>query len=394
MKRTYIYLDAAAATPLDRRVLAVMRPYLTREFGNPSSLYRSGVIARRAVETARTVIASILAAHADEIIFTSGGTESNNLAIQGVVRAAGRGHLITTAIEHASVLRPCRALERQGLTLTYLPVGNDGLVDPAELKKTLRPETILVSIGYVNNEIGAIQPIREIARVIRNFKKLQATNYKLKADTYPYFHIDGCQAPRFLDCRVSTLGVDLMTINSGKIYGPKGAGCLYVRRGIKLTPLLEGGGQEQGLRSGTENVPGLVGFAKALERCVELREKESTRLSNLRDYFIFRLLKLDRVTLNGSPDTRLPNNVNVSFAGTDSEFVVLNLDAAGVACSSGSACSTQTKDSSYVMAALGGSEDQARGAVRFTLGRETTKRDLDYVLKILPDILSRARNSL
>lgn len=390
MRRTYIYLDSAAATPLDERVLAAMRQYLTREFGNPSSLHRSGVVARRAVETARAGVASALGAERDEIIFTGSGTEANNLAILDVARESRSGHVITSVIEHVSVLEPCRALERQGLTLTYLPVRHDGLVDPAVLARTLRPDTILVSIGYANNEIGVIQPIREIARVIRNFKKLQTKSHKLKADDYPYFHTDACQAPRFLDCRAPTLGVDLLTLNSGKIYGPKGTGCLYVRRGLNLRPILYGGGQEHGLRSGTENVAGIVGFVKALELCVKLRAKESTRLSKLRDHFIFRLLKLNGVTLNGSPTARLPNNVNVSFAGADSEYVVLSLDAADVAASSGSACSTRTKDTSYVIKALGGNEERARSAVRFTLGRDTTKRVLDYVLKILPEILSRA----
>ncbi len=363
-----IYLDTAAG------------------FGNPSSIHSSGVKARRAVETARAAIASILGAQADEIIFTSSGTEANNLAILGMARhrvsqghSVSGVHIITSAIEHASVLEPCRALERQGLTLTYLSVKPDGLVDPAVLAKALRPDTILVSIAYANNEIGVIQPIRELTKVIRNFKRSS------------YFHTDGCQIPRFLNLDVRKLGVDLMTLNSDKIYGPKGVGMLYCRRGLTLTPLVYGGGQEQGRRSGTENVAGIVGFAKALERCVKLREKESARLSKLRDYFIRRLLKLKGTTLNGSLVARLPNNVNVSFTGTDSEFVVLNLDAAGVACSSGSACSTQTKDASYVIEALGQTPDQARGAVRFTLGRDTAKRDLEYVLKILPDILQRAR---
>src|SRR3989344_5805487 len=390
-----VYLDAAAATPVDGRVLAVMRPYLARDFGNPSSIHDSGVKAKRAVETARGGIASILGAQADEIIFTSGGTEANNLAILGPARILGKGHIITTVIEHASVLEPCRLLEREGWIITYLPVRNDGLVDPTELKRALRPETILVSIAYANNEIGVIQPLRELAKVIRHFKNVQHRVSHKVCDTRrltpPFFHTDPCQAPRFLDCRVTTLGVDMMTLNSGKIYGPKGVGCLYARRGIKLAPLLGGGGQEQGRRSGTENVVGIVGFSAALELCVKLLEKESTQFSKLRDYFIDRLLKLPGVTLNGSRESRLPNNVNVSFAGADSEYLVLNLDAAGVACSSGSACSAQTKDSSYVIKALGGSEAQARGAVRFTLGRETAKADLDYVLRILPDILKRSR---
>ncbi len=366
MKR--IYLDTAAG------------------FDNPSSLHAEGVAAAKALDSARALVAAILGTRAEEIIFTSGGTEANNLALFGLVKNKP-GHIVTSVIEHASILESCRELERNGFAVTYLPVTPAGLINLAELKKALRPDTILVSIAYANNEIGVIQPLREIAKLIRNFKKLQAN--KLKAS--PFFHTDACQTPRFLDCRVATLGVDLMTLNSDKIYGPKGIGCLYVKQGIKLSPLLLGGGQERGWRSGTENVPGIVGFAKALELCTKLRIKESIRLAKLRDYFIEKLLTLPGVVLNGSAESRLPNNINISFTNTDSEFVVLNLDAAGVACSSGSACSTHIKDSSYVVRALGGDPERAGSAVRFTLGRDTTKRDLDYVLKVLSGILSRSR---
>lgn len=387
-----IYLDTAAATPLDGGVRQAMVKYFSTDFGNPSSLHRPGVTAKLAVEEAREKAAMSLAAHPDEIIFTGGGTEANNLAILGLTGQAQRGHIITSVIEHASVLEPCRALEREGWLVTYLPVEPDGLINPKFLVKALRPDTVLVSVAYANNEIGVIQPIREIAKVIRHFKKLQAD--KLQVNSYPFFHTDACQTPRFLDLDVRRLGVDLMTINSGKIYGPKGVGCLYVRRGLRLAPLQVGGGQERGLRSGTENVAGIVGFAAALELCGKLREKESVKLTKLRDYFIDRLLKFGDVTLNGSLIARLPNNVNVSFVGADSEYLVLNLDALGVAASSGSACSVHTEDSSYVIKALGDSKEQARGAVRFTLGRDTTKEDLNYVLKILPGILERARVGL
>ena len=352
---------------------------------NPSSLHASGVRAARALNDARKTVARILDAHDDEIIFTSGGTEANNLAIFGLTKGSKKSHIITSVIEHASILEPSRQLEREGWSVTYLPVKSDGLIDLKELAQALRPDTVQVSIGYANNEIGVIQPIREISKIIRQFKK--AKSYKLEAN--PYFHTDACQAPRFLDCRVSTLGVDLMTLNSGKIYGPEGVGCLYVRRGVNLSPLIYGGGQERGIRNGTENVKGIVGFADALALCAKLREKESARLTKLRDYFIDRLLKLPGVVLNGSRKSRLPNNVNVSFVGADSESVVLNLDAQGVYVSSGSACSTHTKDFSYVVQALGYQPEAARSAVRFTLDRATTKRDLDYVLKILPDILKR-----
>ena len=367
--------------------------------GNPSSLHHGGAMVKKLVENSRILIASLISGQPDEIIFTSGGTEANNLAIFGVMghrMSAGHSmsgsHIITTKIEHASILEPCRELARRGCPVTYLPINRDGLVSPVALAEALRPETVLVSIGYANNEIGVIQPIRELAKVIRHFRKMRHRMSNILLDIgclTPYFHTDACQAPRFLDCRVSTLGVDLMTLNSGKIYGPEGVGCLYVRRGVNLSPLIYGGGQERGIRNGTENVKGIVGFADALALCVKLREKESARLTKLRDYFIDRLLKLPGVVLNGSRKSRLPNNVNVSFIGADSESVVLNLDAQGVYVSSGSACSTHTKDSSYVVQALGYQPEAARSAVRFTLDRATTKRDLDYVLKILPAILKR-----
>lgn len=349
---------------------------------NPSSIHVAGVRAGRALGEARQTVAQILDAHDNEIIFTSGGTEANNLAIFGLTKSLKTGHIITTKIEHASILEPCRQLEREGFSVTYLPVKSDGLIDLKELAQVLRPDTVLVSIGYANNEIGVIQPIREISRV-KNFKKLQAI-----------FHSDACQAPSFLNLNVNQLGIDMLTLNSSKIYGPKGVGCLYVRRGINLQPILYGGGQERGQRSGTENVSAIVGFAKALEQCAKRREKESARLIKLRDYFIECLLMLggnssqQAVILNGSRTSRLPNNVNVSFVGADSEFVVLNLDARGVLAASGSACSAHEKLASHVIMALG---IQAGNAVRFTLGRDTKKSDLDYVLKILPDILKRAR---
>ena len=376
-KRRIINLDAAAGD------------------NNPSSLHAAGVAAAHSLEEARETVSRALDARPAEIIFTSGGTEANNLAIFGVAHAVrhrvfkehsvSRAHIITTVIEHASVLEPCRQLEREGCAVTYLPVNHDGMIDPEELAVALRPDTILVSIGYANNEIGVIQSLRVIAKIIRLFKK--AISYKLEAS--PYFHTDACQALRFLDCRVSTLGVDLMTLNSGKIYGSSGVGCLYVRRGVKLQPILYGGGQERGWRSGTENVIAIAGFAQALEKSVKLRAKESIRLTKLRDYFIEKLLTISNTTLNGSATLRLPNNVNVSFANTDSEAIVLGLDAHGIAAASGSACSTLEKTASYVISAIGGAPESA---VRLTFSRETTKRDLDYVLKILPGILARAQS--
>ncbi len=353
---------------------------------NPSSIHSAGVRTAQTLSEARQTVARVLNAHSDEIIFTSGGTEANNLAIFGLARHRVSNkmcdtrcltfHIITTKIEHASILESCRQLEHEGFSVTYLLVKSDGLIDLKELAQALRPETILVSIGYANNEIGVIQPLREIAKIIRR---------------RCVFHTDACQAPPFLDLNAARLGVDLMTINSSKVGGPKGSGCLYARRGINLQPILYGGGQERGRRSGTENVSAAANFAQALEKCTRSREKESARLAKLRDYFIKKLLALPGTTLNGSATNRLPNNVNVSFAEADSEFMVLNLDARGVLAASGSACSAQEKPASHVITALGHDATYAQTAVRFTLSRETKKADLDYVLKILPEILKRAR---
>ncbi len=357
---------------------------------NPSSIHSSGVAAAAKLAEARESVASDLGAHADEIIFTSGGTEANNLAILGVAKAiksSKKNHIITLATEHASVLEPCRALERWGFDVTYLDVKPDGLIDLTEFKKALRPETVLVSVSYVNNEIGVLQPIREISKIIRRHVEHSVSD---RGDAECLLHTDACQAPQFLNLNVAQLGIDLMTLNGSKLDAAKGVGCLYVKRGVVLEPIIYGGGQERGLRSGTENVPAITIFAKSLSVATKKSEKESARLTKLRDYFIKKLLKFDGVTLNGSATARIANNVNVSFKNADSEYIVLSLDAKGVLASSGSACSTQTKDSSYVIQALGGGANRASSAVRFSLTPKTSKHDLDYVLKILPEILTRA----
>src|SRR3989339_1480314 len=384
-KTKRIYMDHAAAAPMDKRVRKAMEPYWTENFGNPNALYKEGLIARSAIENAREDIAKILGARAKEIIFTNGGTESDNLAIFGVVKNFKSGHIITTKFEHHAVLNSCKRLEKEGFEVTYLDVGKEGVVNPKEVDKTLRPETILVSIMYANNEIGTVQPIREIAKAIRDFKK--------KNDAvFPYFHTDACQAPSYLDINVERLGVDLMTINGSKIYGPKGIGLLYAKNGIKLEPLLYGGEQERKLRPGTENVPAIVGLAEALKIADKDREKESARLVKLRDYFINRLLgEIPKTVLNGHPTQRLPNNVNVSILDAEGESIVLYLDEAGVACSTGSACTSESLEPSHVILAIGKPRAYAHGAMRFSLGRSTTKKDIDYVMKVLPGIIKKLR---
>lgn len=382
-----IYLDTAAATPLDARVARAMRPFMQKHFGNPSSIHAEGETARKALVASRESVAHCLAAHADEIIFTSGGTESNNLALSGVVQAAPMRpcHIIVSSIEHSSVLAAAKALERSGVTVTLLPVDQEGRVSPAELSKSLRPETVLVSIGYVNNELGTIQSLPDLAKVIRHWRKE-------RGEVYPYFHTDACQATRFLELNAARLGVDLLTLNAAKVYGPKGVGALYVRRGVQFLPMIYGGGQETARRAGTENVPSLVGLAAAVAMCARGRDKENKKITVLRDYFITKLLALPGASLNGPADSnRIAHNINISFAGTEAEQLVIELDAKGVACSAGSACSIRSHDESYVLAALGKTPAEAASAVRFTLGRDTTKAQLNYVLKVLPPILVKLR---
>jgi cysteine desulfurase len=411
MKR--IYLDHAATTYLDPRVKAAMEPYWEIYFGNASTIYKEGMEARNALLAARKKIASLIGANPDEIIFTNGGTESDNLAIFGVARLFrpnclfpsrlnpragsdadsenkqfgrfGRFHIITSKIEHHAVLNPCKVLEKEGFKVTYLNVNKDGIVDLKELEKSLNKDTILVSIMYANNEIGTIQPIKEIAKIIRDFKK--------KHGAGPLFHTDAIQAAGYLDLNVGRLGVDLMSVNASKIYGPKGIGFLYIKRGVKLLPIIYGGGQERGLRSGTENVPGIIGLNKAFEIAQNTREKESRRLIALRDYLIKGILKkIPDSSLNGCLMPRLPNNVNVTIDGVEGESLVLYLDATGISCSTGSACTSFDLEPSHVITALGKSKEAGHCSVRFTLGRKTKKADIDYLLKVLPDIVKKLRN--
>jgi len=384
-KTKRIYMDHAAAAPMDKRVKKAMEPYWTENFGNPNAIYKEGLIARSAVETARKDIAKILGARVKEIIFTNGGTESDNLAIFGIAKNFKSGHIITTKFEHHAVLNSCKRLEKEGFEVTYLDVGKEGVINPKDVAKVLKPETILVSIMYANNEIGTVQPIREIAKAIRDFKKKNGA-------VFPLFHTDACQAPSYLDINVERLGVDLMTINGSKIYGPKGIGLLYAKNGIKLEPLLYGGEQERKLRPGTENVPAIVGLAEALKIADKDREKESARLVKLRDYFINRLLgEIPKTVLNGHPAQRLPNNINVSILDAEGESIVLYLDEAGVSCSTGSACTSESLEPSHVILAIGKPHAYAHGAMRFSLGRSTTKKNIDYVMKVLPDIIKKLR---
>lgn len=403
MKR--IYLDHAAATYVEPKVKAAMEPYYTKNFGNASALYEEGRVAKKAIKESREKIASILGARPEEIIFTGSGTEGDNLAVLGVCRAyrqAGRAyknqgkHIITTKIEHPAVLEAVKTLEKEGFKSTILNVNKEGIVDLKQLKSALTKDTILVSVMYANNEIGAIQPIAEIAKIIRDFRKKHQQTSKLSNQItryqLPFFHTDAVQAANYLDLNVSKLGVDLLTLNGSKIYGPKGIGALYVRKGVKLESLVYGGGQEFNIRSGTENIAGIVGLAKALELVQSDKIKESKRLLKLRDKLIKGIAaKIPDVEINGSMIERLPNNANFSIFGVEGESVVLYLDAKGISCSTGSACHSSSLEPSHVIMAIQRPDEYAHGSIRFSLGRKNSASDVNYVLKVLPGIVKTLR---
>lgn len=368
--------------------------------GNPSSIHTEGLLTEKAVEEARANIAEVLQAHPDEIIFTGSGTESDNLAILGLAEATTKKHIITTAIEHKAVLEPCRRLQKKGFKVTYLKVDKEGQVDLKELKESLTKDTFLVSVMMANNEIGSIEPIKEIAKIVRHWRKVNNIHPVAGGASLPYIHTDACQAPRFLDINVAKLGVDLLSFNGSKIYGPKGIGALYVRRGVMIAPIMYGGGQEKGLRSGTLNVEGIIGLAEALTVCAKKREKESKSLEKIQKKLMTELKKISGVTINGPENLievelqsgivrsrTIPNIVNFSVAGFEGEQLVLELDAKGFAVSSGSACSHNSGEGSYAIRAIGGSEEQATGAVRISLPRGVSLSDVTYFIKSLKEII-------
>jgi cysteine desulfurase len=363
-----IYLDSAATTKIDKSVLEAMEPYFTKNFGNASSIHGQGRIALMAIEESREVIAKKLGAKPEEIYFTSGGTESNNWAIKGFAFAnknKGR-HIITSAIEHDCVLNSCKWLEKQGFRVTYLPVDKYGLVYPEDLEKAIQKDTILVSVMHANNEVGTIEPIEELAKICH--------------DNNIYFHTDACQSFTKVPLDVEKQKLDLVTINAHKIYGPKGVGALYIRKGIKIEPWLHGGGHEKGFRSGTENVPGIVGFAKATEVTTAL---DIEQMENLRAILIKGSLEIPNSFLNGHPKLRLCNNANISFRFIEGESLVLRLDAKGIEASTGSACSSHSLEPSHVLLAMGLSPIDAHSSLRLTLGRNTTRDEIDYTLEVL-----------
>jgi len=376
-----IYLDHASTTPVDRRVVRKMTPYFADAYGNPSGLYGHSREAKKAIDQSRKTIASFLGSKTEEIIFTSGGTESDNLAILGVARAIGRGHIITSKIEHSAVLNSCRQLEKEGFTVTYLDVDKEGTVKLDQLEKSLKKDTILVSIMYANNEIGTIEPIEKISRIIKSFRSKNKT-------ATPYFHTDACQATLYLDMNIKSLGVDLLTFNGSKIYALKGVGVLYIKEGVKIAPILFGGEQEGGLRPGTENVPYIVAVAEALN--IIKKHNFSIELK-MRDFLINNLLKIEHSHLNGSRKNRLPNNVNITFDGIEGEAAILYLDKMGVELSTGSACMSQSLKPSHVITALGCSDEAAHSSLRISLGRDNNYSQMKKVVDVISETVVKLR---
>ena len=359
-----IYLDYAAATPMDKEVLRAMEPYFSDKFHNPSASYLAAKDARRALEQARAKVAGCLGARPAEIVFTAGATEANNLAIQGVMRGRPDGEVLVSAIEHESVLEPAKLFKHR-----LIPVTGEGLIDLAKLEKMITPKTVLVSIGLVNNELGTLQPLGKIAKILDKSGVL--------------LHSDAAQAPSYIDLQVSRLGVDMLSINGGKIYGPKQSGALYMRVGVKLQPLIVGGGQEFGLRSGTENTAGVIGLAAALKKAQLSSKQEARRVSGLRELFILELTKKTAVVVNGSRRHSAPHILSVIFPGQDNERLMMELDEAGVQAATGSACSASSREPSHVLSAIGLSDEQARSTLRFSLGRQTTDADINKAIELL-----------
>lgn len=374
-----IYLDYAATTPTDPRVLDAMRPYFGEVFGNASSLHVFGQEARAAVDRARKVLAQALGCQPSEVVFTSGATESDNWALVGTTLACeARGrHVVVSSVEHKAVLEPARFLASRGFAVTLLPVDRFGQVDPDDVRRALRDDTVLLSVMHANNEVGTLQPVAEVARIARERGVL--------------VHTDATQTFGALPVDVDALGVDLLSASAHKRYGPKGVGLLYVRRGTRIEPLLRGGAHERGRRAGTENVPGIVGFARAVELALAEREAEQARVGALRDRLLAGLLAIEGAVLNGHPTARLPNNANVSFEGVSSEALLLSLDLRGLAASSGSACTAGSLEPSHVLAAMGLPREQVEGAVRFTLGRWTTEQEVDAAVEMVREAVGELR---
>jgi cysteine desulfurase len=381
MKR--IFLDHASTTKVDEEVIHAMLPYFSQYFGNPSSIHSFGREAREAIDTARAHVGEILGARDDEIIFTAGGTESDNLAIKGIAylnkekRTTKGPHIITSTIEHPGVLEVCRHLETQGFQVKYLPVDNQGLIDLETLRASISKNTFLFSFMFANNEIGTIEPIKEIGKIAQ--------------ENEITFHTDAVQAVTKIPIDVTKQHIDMLALSSHKIYGPKGIGALYLRNGVKIQPIIHGGGHEKGMRSSTLNTPGIVGLGKACELAKKRMTTDNSRMKTLRDSLIKNVLQIEESYLNGHPEKRLVNNAHFRFTGIEGESLLLGLDEQGIATSTGSACSSQKLQASHVLLAIGLDPVQAHGSLRLSLGRENTKEEITYVSKVLPQIVERLR---
>lgn len=399
-----IYLDFSATTPLDPKVLRAMLPYFSKDFANPASVHTPGQTALKAVDDARYSIAKILGVSGQEIIFTSGATEANNLALKGIIENSPlrKKHIITTSIEHDSILEPCAYLEKRGVRVTYVPVDKQGLVNPENVIKAVRPETILVSIGYVNSETGSIQSLKKIGRLLKNYNE---KNYKLWLNTSPrkrgpkpqtiYFHTDATQAPNFLDCQPEVLHVDLMSLSSHKVYGPKGIGLLYIRSGVPINSLIQGGHQERNLRSGTVPVPGVVGFAEALSLAIKNQSTTYKKIQKLRDQLYTKLHKqLPQIIINTPLTNSTPSHLNISFPGLEGDIIQALLDEKGLAVSTGSACASGDITLSHVLMAMTQDEKISQGALRLTLGKLSTKKEIMTASQIISEVIKKLSLSL
>lgn len=375
MKR--IYLDHAATTPADSRVVKAMAPYHSKKYGNPSSLYSDAMEAKMAVDDAREKVATLVNAKPEEIVFTSGGTESNNLALKGVAFAKKKGHIITSNIEHHAILHPAEWLQKQGFKVTYLPVAEDGILDAQSVADAIKKDTILITIMHANNEIGTIEPVEEIGTI--------AAGHGIP------FHTDAVQSVGKIPVDVDKMKVGMLSMSSHKLYGPKGVGALYVRKGVKIEPLFHGGGHERKKRSGTENVPGIVGFGKACEIAKSEMGEEAKRLTKLRDRLIKETLKIENSWLNGHAKKRLPGNANFGFKFIEGESIILELDGNGISANTGSACSTKSLKPSHVLTAIGLATEYTHGSLRITLGKQNTEKEIDYVIGTLPKVIGRLR---
>lgn len=374
-----IYLDNAASTVIHNEVFQEMIPFLKEQYGNPSSIHHSGRIASRAIQKARKQIANLISANPEEILFTSGGTESNNIALFGITHTNKGKHIITSSIEHDAVLEPCKKLGKEGFDVTYLPVTRDGLINPEDVKKSITKNTCLVSIMFANNEVGTVQPIAEIT--------------KLCSEKRILFHTDAIQAIGKLEINVKELRLDMLSISSHKINGPKGVGALYIKSGTKIEPYIFGGGQENGLRSGTENVASVVGFGKACELAKENLRKNILHFKNLRDVLVSKVMKeIPYVSINGHPEKRIPNNAHFTFLGVNGEDLIIKLDEEGIAASTGSACSVRTQKESHVLRAMGFLHEQIAGSLRLTVGSMNTISEIENTITVLKRVVKELRS--